>query len=78
MAAKADASGRTELARPSGVVGIVNWVERACAVAAERRALRGADESALKDIGLSRADVEVEARRPFWDLPAARPSGRAR
>lgn len=41
-------------------------------VARERRALREMSEDALKDIGLSRFDVEREAARSFWDLPAGR------
>jgi uncharacterized protein YjiS (DUF1127 family) len=36
-------------------------------LARERRALAQLDERALHDIGLSRADAEEEARRPFWD-----------
>lgn len=32
-----------------------------------RRALLELDEHLLKDIGISRADAEREARRSFWD-----------
>ncbi|MGC5701101.1 DUF1127 domain-containing protein [Pseudomonas sp. NFXW11] len=35
----------------------------------ERRLLAGLSDSALKDLGLSRADVEHERVRPFWDDP---------
>ncbi len=35
----------------------------------ERRMLAGLNDDALKDIGLSRADVEHERARPFWDDP---------
>ncbi|MEQ1731567.1 MAG: DUF1127 domain-containing protein [Vicinamibacterales bacterium] len=38
----------------------------------ERSMLAKLDARALKDIGLSRADVECEAARPLWDLPARR------
>jgi uncharacterized protein YjiS (DUF1127 family) len=31
-----------------------------------RRALRQLDEWLLKDIGVSRAEAEREARKPFW------------
>jgi uncharacterized protein YjiS (DUF1127 family) len=34
--------------------------------AGERRAMRGLGEHILRDIGLSRADVEREASKPFW------------
>lgn len=34
----------------------------------QRRSLRMMDDHQLKDIGLSRADVECEAARRFWDI----------
>ncbi|MCF7202239.1 DUF1127 domain-containing protein [Pseudomonas oligotrophica] len=36
-------------------------------LARQRRQLAALDLHALKDIGLSRADVEREISRPFWD-----------
>ncbi len=44
---------------------VVRWHE----LAQERRMLAGLSDSALHDLGLSRADVEHEAVRPFWDDP---------
>lgn len=38
----------------------------------ERKALQRLDDAALKDIGLSRADVEREASRSLVDVPAHR------
>nr|WP_319250103.1 DUF1127 domain-containing protein [uncultured Celeribacter sp.] len=38
-------------------------------IARQRRALANLSDEQLKDIGLSRADVEREAERPFWDAP---------
>lgn len=35
----------------------------------ERRQLAALSDAMLKDIGLSRAYVEREASRPFWDDP---------
>lgn len=35
----------------------------------EREMLAGLSDEALKDIGISRADVEYETVRPFWDDP---------
>ena len=34
-----------------------------------RRALNRLDDAALRDVGLSRADAEREARRVAWDVP---------
>ncbi|MCE4053981.1 DUF1127 domain-containing protein [Pseudomonas sp. Au-Pse12] len=44
-------------------------VSRWHAVAQERRMLASLSDSALHDLGLSRADVEREVIRPFWDDP---------
>jgi len=43
-------------------------------IARERSELRRLSESLAKDIGISRADAEREADRPFWDYerPAER------
>jgi len=38
------------------------WFERA----RERRQLHALDDRMLKDIGLTRADVEFEAQKHFW------------
>ena len=43
---------------------VLGWQE----VARQRRALLALDERVLKDIGITRADAEREASRPFWDL----------
>ncbi|WP_313304501.1 DUF1127 domain-containing protein [Stutzerimonas balearica] len=41
-------------------------------LARQRRQLAALDGHALKDLGLSRADVEAEISRPFWDDPQDR------
>lgn len=38
----------------------------------QRRQLATLSDATLKDIGLSRVDVEQEASRPFWDDPLKR------
>ena len=55
---------------------LIRWVRRAIerllrwrALARERRALLELDDHMLKDIGISRHDAWLEARRPFWDDP---------
>lgn len=35
----------------------------------QRRALQTLDEAALRDMGLTRGDVERESQRPVWDAP---------
>lgn len=41
---------------------VLTWQQRAC----ERRQLASMDEFGLKDIGLTRADVQRESDKPFW------------
>jgi uncharacterized protein YjiS (DUF1127 family) len=41
---------------------VLSWHERA----RQRRHLRSLGDYMLRDIGLSRADVEGEAGKPFW------------
>ena len=43
---------------------LVAWQQRA----AQRRHLNGLDDYLLKDMGISRADVDREVRKPFWQL----------
>ena len=56
------------MSRPVGGVwtqiaeGLIDWVERA----RQRRHLAELSAHMLKDIGLSRADVETEVAKPFW------------
>lgn len=38
----------------------------------QRRQLASLSDDALKDIGLSRADIQQEAERPFWNDPLRR------
>ncbi len=38
------------------------------AVYRERRALARLDDSALRDIGLTREEADREAKRPIWDV----------
>ena len=61
-ATRADHAARgRELAR-KGVEILLAWLERAH----QRRQLRTLSDHMLHDIGLSRADVEGEAGKPFW------------
>lgn len=38
----------------------------------QRQQLASLSDEMLKDIGLSRADIEPEVNRPFWDEPFRR------
>jgi uncharacterized protein YjiS (DUF1127 family) len=45
-----------------GLEILLAWQDRA----AQRRALAELDDRLLKDIGLTRADVDRECAKPFW------------
>ena len=72
VAASGALSSERPIARPAAVVPggrlagayeqILSWLERA----RQRRQLAQLGDHMLKDIGLSRADVEAEASKPFW------------
>jgi uncharacterized protein YjiS (DUF1127 family) len=51
---------------------VVIGLELALQVRRERRMLAGLSDAMLKDIGLTRADVDCETRRALWDVPADR------
>lgn len=57
---------------PGRLVRLFDRLLRIRQVIRERRLLAGLDDAALKDIGLGRADVARECRRPVWDLPPDR------
>ncbi|MBJ3777209.1 DUF1127 domain-containing protein [Acuticoccus mangrovi] len=52
--------------------GILARLGLALGLFGERDALSRLDDAALRDIGVSRADAEREAGRPFWDVPPSR------
>lgn len=45
-----------------GVTALAVWRQRADG----RHRLRSLSDEALKDVGLSRADIEQECAKPFW------------
>jgi len=47
-------------------------LELAMQVRKERRSLQQLSDAGLKDIGLTRADVDAERHRSFWDVPVDR------
>lgn len=49
-------------ALPALLETLFTWQERA----SQRRHLASLDDRLLKDMGIFRADVEVEASKPFW------------
>ncbi|MGH6886768.1 MAG: DUF1127 domain-containing protein [Geminicoccales bacterium] len=66
-ASYATLAGRTRSHRPAGalwsqVAVLLTWLERT----RQRRQLGQLSPHMLKDIGLSRADVEAEVTKPFW------------
>ena len=45
----------------------VAWLAACHETVCQRSALERLSDARLRDIGLTRADVEHEVRRPFWD-----------
>ena len=72
MSMRRPAEGAGGLARPGPeflrflaaalVRKLLAWRERA----EQRAALKSLDDRLLKDIGVSRSDVRLESRKPFW------------
>ncbi len=54
---------------PATRPGIVGRILNALALRRQRAALASLDDTALKDIGLSRDEARREARRKPWDVP---------
>jgi uncharacterized protein YjiS (DUF1127 family) len=53
--------------RPFGlVIGFAEFVFHILSRRQERRDLRELDDRQLHDVGISRAQVERESRKPFW------------
>jgi uncharacterized protein YjiS (DUF1127 family) len=61
-ATQADHAARGHELLQKGAETLLSWLERAH----QRRHLRTLSDHMLRDIGLSRADVESEAGKPFW------------
>lgn len=49
--------------------GLLARVGRAAATWRQRRQLAALDAHLLNDLGISAAEAQREAARPFWDLP---------
>lgn len=47
-----------------------HFVLDALAARRQRQALTRLDDAALRDLGLTRADVAAEAAKRLWDVPA--------
>lgn len=45
-------------------------IARMIALHRQRQQLAALDDHLLRDIGLTRTDVERETARPFWDAPS--------
>ena len=67
-ASYATLAGRTKIHLPAGALWsqvaemLLTWLDRT----RHRRQLGQLSPHMLKDIGLSRADVEAEVAKPFW------------
>lgn len=56
----------------SGISYIWQLAQARASVRRERQMLASLDDRMLKDIGLTRADANLEAARPSWDVPDSR------
>ena len=66
-------AGRLKSRRPTEILrALGRQFARWWQLAEQRRRLAMLDDAALKDLGLSRADVIQESERSFWDDPLAR------
>jgi uncharacterized protein YjiS (DUF1127 family) len=61
-AGRADHAARGRELLRTGAETLLTWLERA----QQRRHLRTLSDHMLRDIGLSRVDIEAEAGKPFW------------
>ena len=52
-------------------LAIVSLFSLAIAARRQRIALKSLDDTALDDLGLTRAEALAEANRPIWDVPAS-------
>ncbi|GHA95121.1 DUF1127 domain-containing protein [Modicisalibacter luteus] len=59
--------GDTNPSRTPGWRRLIKRLRRWQQLRHERQELWRLSDATLKDIGLSRADIEREASRPFWD-----------
>jgi uncharacterized protein YjiS (DUF1127 family) len=57
------------IATPRSNPSLLQRLSQAYGLWHQRQALRRLDDAALRDIGVSRAQAEAEARRPVWDKP---------
>ena len=60
----------TAPARRPRAAGLAARFVAAMAVRRSRSALADLPDYILADVGLTRAEAEAEARRPFWEVPA--------
>ncbi|MBK5935180.1 uncharacterized protein YjiS (DUF1127 family) [Rhodovulum imhoffii] len=56
---------------PAGLSRLVRHFSLALTAARQRRHLAQLDDALLRDIGLTRQDVQHELERPVWDVPAS-------
>lgn len=58
----------SDAARPrlAGFGAVADWARRCAGRARQRWAFARLDDRLLRDVGLSREDVQSETSRPFW------------
>lgn len=61
---RASRSSRAARAISSTIETLLSWCERR----RQRRDLASLNDQILRDVGLTRADIEREYRKPFWQI----------
>lgn len=55
--------------RPWPKPRLLQFFVRLATLRRQRNALAGLSDAALEDIGVTREEARIEARRPLWDVP---------
>jgi len=64
------------ITQPGLVTGLINWIIALNAAAVERHKLTSMSDHQLKDLGLTRRDIQRELDKPVWETHPDLRSGR--
>ena len=61
----------TPFTTPVSGLPFLKVIQFAMALRRQRATLRGMDDAALQDLGLTRKEAAAESAHPVWDVPAS-------